>query len=108
MAKTAKSKYSRNAEDVAKWAKALAHPARVEILKVLASTEGCYCGHIVNELPLAQATVSQHLKKLKEGDLIVGNVDGPAICYCVNKGEVQKMFATFASLQSKLENCKRC
>lgn len=97
-------KYSKRAEDVAKWAKALAHPARVEILKVLARTKGCYCGEIVDVLPLAQATVSQHLKQLKEGDLVLGNVEGPAICYCVNHREIKKMFATLESLAHEVES----
>ena len=74
------------AEDVqlAEWAKALGHPARVAILKVLAARRTCICGEIVEVLPLAQATVSQHLKALKEAGLVVGEVEGPRMCYGIN------------------------
>lgn len=68
----------------AAWAKVLAHPARIVILKVLARRDTCICGEIVDELPLAQATVSQHLKALKEAGFIQGNIDGPRTCYCLN------------------------
>lgn len=69
---------------LAAWAKALAHPARIAILKVLASRNTCICGEIVDELPLAQATVSQHLKALKEAGFVEGEVEGPRMCYCLN------------------------
>lgn len=68
----------------AAWAKALAHPARIAILKVLARRDTCICGEIVDELPLAQATVSQHLKALKEAGFIQGEIDGARSCYCLN------------------------
>lgn len=66
-------------------AKALAHPARLAILQVLAGRATCVCGEIVDELPLAQATVSQHLKVLKAAGLIQGEVDGPRVCYCLDR-----------------------
>lgn len=70
---------------LAQTAKAIAHPARIAILQYLASKQACFCGDIVEELPLAQSTVSQHLKALKEAGLISGNIDGSAVCYCINQ-----------------------
>lgn len=67
--------------DLALLAKAIGHPARVRILRLLLSRDACYCGQIVDELPLAQATVSQHLKVLKEAGLITGEIEGLRICY---------------------------
>jgi ArsR family transcriptional regulator len=64
-------------------AKALGHPARVQIIRFLLSRDSCMCGDIVEHLPLAQSTVSQHLKMLKESGLIRGTIDGPRVCYCV-------------------------
>ncbi len=64
--------------------KALAHPARIAILDYLLTKKSCVCGDIVNELPLAQPTISQHLKELKNAGLIKGNIEGNAICYCIN------------------------
>jgi ArsR family transcriptional regulator len=71
-------------EAVALLAKALAHPVRVRILRLLLSRTTCTCGEVVAELPLAQATVSQHLKILKDAGLVRGSVDGPRSCYCAN------------------------
>ena len=70
---------------LAEGTKALEHPARLEILRVLAARNTCVCGEIVDELPLAQATVSQHLKVLKEAGLVQGEIDGPRVCYCINR-----------------------
>lgn len=70
---------------LARWAKALSHPARVAILNVLMRRQACICGDIVDELPLSQSTVSQHLKELKEAGLIKGDVDGPRVCYCIDE-----------------------
>lgn len=72
-------------ESLAALAKGLAHPIRVTILRILIKRQGCICGEIVDELPLAQSTVSQHLKQLKESGLIRGEIDGPRVCYCVNQ-----------------------
>ena len=87
-------------------AKALGHPARVAILEYLMNTEACICGDIVNELPLAQPTVSQHLKELKTAGLIKGNVEGNAICYCINEKALEKLQNYFASISNKLEKKK--
>ena len=69
---------------LARLAKALAHPARIAILELLRQRQTCYCGDIVDELPLAQATVSQHLKVLKEAGLIQGTIDPRRSCYCID------------------------
>jgi DNA-binding transcriptional ArsR family regulator len=72
---------------LAKYAKALAHPARIAILKFLANKAACQCGDIVEEIPLSQSTVSQHLKELKEAGLIRGEIEGAKVCYCINDKE---------------------
>lgn len=72
---------------IAKYMKALGHPARVAILEVLLKKQNCICGDIVEELPLSQSTVSQHLKELKESGLIKGDIDGVKVCYCIDEKE---------------------
>jgi DNA-binding transcriptional ArsR family regulator len=74
---------------IAKYAKALAHPARVAILQLLIKKQSCICGDIVEELPLSQSTVSQHLKELKESGLIKGDIDGAKVCYCIDDKELE-------------------
>ncbi len=78
-------------EETARLAKALGHPARVKILRFLLEREECVVGAIVDELPLAQSTVSQHLKVLRETGLIHGEVDGPRICYCADPARVERL-----------------
>jgi ArsR family transcriptional regulator len=73
---------------VAQLAKALGHPARVHILRLLLSRNACYCGQLVEELPLAQATVSQHLKVLKEAGLITGEIEGLRTCYWADRDQL--------------------
>jgi ArsR family transcriptional regulator len=82
-----------NAEqnDIALFAKAFGHPARVAILQKLFKMDSCYCGNLVDEIGLAQPTISQHLKELKHLGLIKGNVEGTSVCYCINKTNWQKM-----------------
>jgi ArsR family transcriptional regulator, arsenate/arsenite/antimonite-responsive transcriptional repressor len=82
--------YSEEELLIAKFAKALSHPARVAIIKLLLEKKSCICGDIVEDLPIAQSTVSQHLKELKESGLIKGNIDGASICYCVDTDVLQK------------------
>lgn len=72
---------------IARYAKALAHPARVAILRFLVRKGDCVCGDIVEELPLSQSTVSQHLKELKEAGIIQGEIDGARVCYCIDPAE---------------------
>lgn len=82
--------YSIKELTLAKYAKALSHPARVAILNVLLKKQSCICGDIVDELPLSQSTVSQHLKELKEAGLIKGDIDGVSVCYCIDEKEWKK------------------
>lgn len=84
MAVARKEQFQRKEIDVAEFAKALAHPARVAILTALAQKRECICGDLVIDLPIAQSTVSQHLKVLKELGLIKGTVDGPRSLYCID------------------------
>jgi ArsR family transcriptional regulator len=77
---------------LADWCKALSHPARITILRLLATKCECMCGELVLDLPLAQSTVSQHLKALKEAGLIQGEIDGPKSKYCINKKNIDKFF----------------
>ena len=72
---------------IATYAKAFGHPARIAILKLLIQKQSCICGDIVDELPLSQSTVSQHLKELKEAGLIKGSIEGSRICYCIDDKE---------------------
>lgn len=72
---------------ISKYAKALGHPARIAILRLLIQKQTCVCGDIVDELPLSQSTVSQHLKELKEAGLIKGDIDGAKVCYCIDDKE---------------------
>jgi DNA-binding transcriptional ArsR family regulator len=87
-------------------AKALGHPARVAILDVLMKKEECICGDIVDELPLAQPTVSQHLKELKNAGLIKGSIEGNTVCYCVDPNGIRKLIDYLESIESKLEKTK--
>ena len=87
---------------IAKYAKALSHPARIAILRFLIKKQSCICGDIVHELPLSQSTVSQHLKELKEAGLIKGDIDGAKVCYCIDEKEwkaaqqtLNKLFDSF-------------
>ena len=87
-----------SALELARLAKALAHPARVEILRMLIERGDCQCSVIVDRLPLAQATVSQHLKVLKDAGLIRGEIDPPRVCYCVNPEAVRRLKALVEGL----------
>ena len=93
--------------EVAAFAKALGHPARIAILQFLATQKACVCGDIVDALPLSQSTVSQHLKELKNVGLIKGDVEGPSICYCIDEKNWQKVKATMGDLFKNLDpkNC---
>lgn len=87
MGATKSEEFSVKDNRVAKYAKALSHPARVAILKLLIQKQACVCGDIVDELPLSQSTVSQHLKELKEAGLIKGDIEGAKVCYCIDEKE---------------------
>lgn len=85
-------------DELAAFAKALGHPARVQIVRLLARRSSCICGDIVGELPLAQSTVSQHLKVLKDAGLIRGDVDGPRVCYCLEPRALRRLKALMGAL----------
>ena len=105
-----KESFSKKEQELAAFAKAFAHPARIAILKVLAERNECICGEIVEVLPLAQSTVSQHLKELKNAGLINGTVDGPRSCYCINWKAFEIFMGEFSFLFNKLkvQNAKAC
>lgn len=94
---------------VSRLAKALAHPARVAIIRLLLEKENCHCGFLVEELPLSQSTVSQHLKELKEAGLVRGTVAGAGICYCIDQNawvEAGRILGAFIAIPTKtVENC---
>ncbi len=85
MGATKSADYKQKETDLAKYAKALSHPARIAILNLLIKKQACICGDIVEELPLSQSTVSQHLKELKEAGIIKGEIEGNAVCYCIDE-----------------------
>ena len=87
MGATKSLEFSVKENKLAKYAKALGHPARIAILKLLTSNQTCVCGDIVDEIPLSQSTVSQHLKELKEAGLITGEIEGAKVCYCIDARE---------------------
>lgn len=93
---------------IAGYAKALAHPARVAILKLLAEKAACQCGDIVDELPLSQSTVSQHLKELKAAGLIKGEIEGVKVCYCINVEEWKLAQSTLNDLFNSYSNVGQC
>jgi DNA-binding transcriptional ArsR family regulator len=93
---------------IAAYAKALAHPARIAILKLLIEKQSCICGDIVDELPLSQSTVSQHLKELKQAGLIKGEIEGAKVCYCIDEKEwelaknyIQDLFKSYQLAAAK-------
>lgn len=104
-----KEEFSVKEQSLAVFAKAISHPARIAILQVLAKKNECICGEIVEVLPLAQSTVSQHLKELKTAGLITGETDGPRSCYCINWKAFEKFSGEFNSLFEKLKDVNaRC
>jgi len=98
-------KFTTQQNTIAIMAKALGHPARVAIIEHLLKVNACICGDIVNELPLAQATVSQHLKELKNAGLIKGTIEGTAICYCIDEKAIDALQAYFGTIAASL-NCR--
>jgi len=94
---------------IAGYAKALSHPARIAILKLLIKRKACICGDIVDELPLSQSTVSQHLKELKAAGLIKGDIEGTKVCYCIDQKEWKiaqaHMNDLFMSMIERKESC---
>jgi DNA-binding transcriptional ArsR family regulator len=93
---------------IAAYAKALAHPARVAILQVLIKKQNCICGDIVDELPLSQSTVSQHLKELKESGIIKGDIEGTKVCYCIDVKEWENAKSYLNTLFDSYKKGKSC
>jgi DNA-binding transcriptional ArsR family regulator len=105
MAISKKEEFTQEEIRLADISKALSHPARIKILKILAEMDACMVGNIVEQLPLAQATVSQHLKELKNAGLIRGEIDGPRVCYCVNKETLSIAKKEMDELFNKISCC---
>ena len=98
--------FTEEQNEVAKLMKALSHPARIAIVEYLLSVDTCICNDIVDEIKLAQPTVSQHLKELKNAGLIKGNIEGNAICYCIDEKAIEKLQNYFGSISTKLTKKK--
>ena len=105
MGTTKSNLFSATENRIAELAKAIGHPARVAILNCLAKKNGCFCGDLVDELPLSQSTISQHLKALKEAGIIKGNSDGKSTCYCINAATWKETSQLLSSLFSNIEKC---
>jgi DNA-binding transcriptional ArsR family regulator len=105
MAVSKKNEFTKEDIWLADVAKALSHPARIRILKILNDMSTCMVGSLVDKMPLAQSTVSQHLKELKRVGLIDGEIDGPKICYCVNSKALARAKASLDILFSKIGCC---
>lgn len=106
MGATKTKHFTEKQNQIAILAKALGHPARIAIIEYLMQVDRCICGDIVNELPLAQPTVSQHLKELKNAGLIKGNIEGTAICYCIDEKTLETLQTYFGLIASQLHKKK--
>ncbi len=93
---------------IARYMKALGHPARIAILEMLIKKQACICGDIVDELPLSQSTVSQHLRELKEAGLIKGDIEGVKVCYCVDEKEWENAKNYIGSFLASYTNKTKC
>jgi DNA-binding transcriptional ArsR family regulator len=102
------STYTNKEAQLAQFAKALGHPARVAIISLLLKKQTCICGDIVDELPLSQSTVSQHLKELKEAGIIKGEIDGVKTCYCIDETNWSKMSVLFNKMFDSIMIAKKC
>jgi ArsR family transcriptional regulator, arsenate/arsenite/antimonite-responsive transcriptional repressor len=105
---TKTSEFSTEQNQMANVFKALGHPARVAIVEYLLKMNTCICGDIVNALPLAQATISQHLKELKHAEIIKGSIEGKSICYCLNEQIVSQLRTYFESIEINLKTNTCC
>jgi DNA-binding transcriptional ArsR family regulator len=106
MGATKTEHFTEKQNQLATLAKALGHPARIAILDFLLKVDTCICGVIVNELPLAQPTISQHLKELKNAGLIKGNIEGNSICYCIDETALEILQKYFKNISTKIEKKK--
>lgn len=108
MAINKSTEFGVEAQTLAEFAKAIAHPARIEILKVLAEKNSCICGEIVDVMPLSQSTVSQHLKALKKAGIVQGEIEGVRSCYCINWKNLNKALGAFSTYFGKIRNISNC
>lgn len=108
MGATKTEHFNSKQNSIATLTKALGHPARIAIMEYLIKVGTCICGDIVSELPLAQPTISQHLKELKNAGLIKGDIEGNAVCYCVNEKAIEKLQNYFAVISKKIEKKNNC
>jgi DNA-binding transcriptional ArsR family regulator len=100
--------FSQTQNELATLSKALGHPARIAILQFLAQRKACVCGDIVDELPLSQSTVSQHLKELKNAGLVKGDIEGPSVCYCIDEKAWTKAQQVLQQLFESYQPAKCC
>jgi ArsR family transcriptional regulator, arsenate/arsenite/antimonite-responsive transcriptional repressor len=105
MGTSKKESFSNSQNRIADLAKALAHPARIAILEFLTKQNSCVCGDIVEELPLSQATVSQHLAELKRVGLIKGEIEGPRVCYCINQKSWKEAKRLLSQFLTDVKSC---
>jgi DNA-binding transcriptional ArsR family regulator len=98
MGLTKTEEFTKAQNELAAFGKALGHPARIAILQYLVQARSCMCGDIVDELPLSQSTVSQHLKELRQAGLIKGEIEGPSVCYCIDEKNWKKVKKCLADL----------
>lgn len=107
MGVTKSDKFTSEQNEIANLYKALGHPARIAILEVLAKRQACVCGDIVEDLPLAQSTISQHLAELKKVGLIKGTISGPSTCYCIDAEAWEKAKSSMNELMNTMigEQC---
>jgi len=108
MGATKTEHFTDNQNQIATIAKALGHPARIAIIEYLMKVDECICGDIVNELPLAQPTVSQHLKELKNAGLIKGSIEGNSICYCIDEKTFEILNTYFSKIVQTVSKSKCC
>jgi DNA-binding transcriptional ArsR family regulator len=104
---TKKALFTDSQNELAKTFKAIGHPARIAIIELILKQNSCICGDIVNEIPLSQPTISQHLKELKNANIIQGSIEGNSICYCVNMDTIEKISASI-ELFKENENKNSC
>jgi predicted transcriptional regulator len=100
--------FTKQQNEIAAMAKALAHPARIAILQYLVKKNACVCGDLVDELGLAQATTSQHLKELKTAGIIQGNIEGASVCYCIDPKVWKKYQVLFTSFFKDVDLSEKC
>ena len=108
MGLTKTEEFTRAQNELAALTKALGHPARIAILQFLIKSKTCFCGDIVDELPLSQSTVSQHLSELKKAGLIKGDIDGPSVCYCIDEKAWNKAAKLIEGLFESLKAADCC